>query len=503
MAEDINAPVRKTDSRFDEWLFQFWAKYQSLQRVGRAIAALTNGIVVKTGDETFTSRTITGTANQITVTNGDGVAANPTLSIPTTLIAPGSVEVTTDLSVDGDTQLGETSDDSTYITGPVGIGTAPATTPQFVNRLPITGGVVGQALLLDGVIQPDVTSIARYSNVVIMTAASPFTVTDIFGYRVSQGTLGAGSSVTRLYGFRVDASLIGGASNFGVSSAIPTGANRWNIYSEGSAPNYFAGNTMFSNPSTQQVFFNTTNVTPKVQVLGTDSSSSGILSYRASANNAASFIALAKSRGAAVGTNTIVQADDQLGRVSFLGADGTNYVPAGWIQGEVDGTPGTNDMPGRIVFYTTADGSNSPTERLRISSNGVSTVTGSIVATASITSSGQTSGVGYSTGAGSTVTQATSKATGVTLNRVCGQITMNNAALNPVTAVTFTLTNSAIATTDVVIVNIDSGATANSYTATVSAVGAGSCDIQLYNFTAGILSEAVVLNFAVIKSVTS
>lgn len=115
-----------------------------------------------------------------------------------------------------------------------------------------------------------------------------------------------------------------------------------------------------------------------------------------------------------------------------------------------------------------------------------------------------TTSIGYPTGTGGAVTQATSKSTGVTLNKVCGQITMNNATLNRVTSVTFTLTNSFIAATDVVIVNIASGATAGAYTITVEVVAAGSCNISLHNLLTGTdLSEAVVLNFAVIKAVNS
>jgi hypothetical protein len=115
-----------------------------------------------------------------------------------------------------------------------------------------------------------------------------------------------------------------------------------------------------------------------------------------------------------------------------------------------------------------------------------------------------TTSMGYPTGTGGTVTQATSKSTGVTLNKVSGQITMNAATLNRNTGVTFTLTNSFIAATDVVLVNIASGATANSYTATVDAVAAGSCNIHLHNHTTGTdLSDAVVLNFVVIKGAHS
>ena len=113
------------------------------------------------------------------------------------------------------------------------------------------------------------------------------------------------------------------------------------------------------------------------------------------------------------------------------------------------------------------------------------------------------SAVGYSTGTGGTVTQATSKSTGVTLNKRCGQITMNNAALSAAAEVSFTFTNSTIAATDVVVTAISSGATAGAYNTHVDAIAAGSCRISITNFSAGPLSEAIVLNFAVIKAVNA
>jgi hypothetical protein len=112
--------------------------------------------------------------------------------------------------------------------------------------------------------------------------------------------------------------------------------------------------------------------------------------------------------------------------------------------------------------------------------------------------------LGYSgTGTGGTVTQLTSKSTSVTLNKLCGQITMSNASLAQNTTVSFTLNNTNIHSTDVIIVNVQSGATANAYTAFVEAVNTGSCRIHLRNSSSGSLSEAVVLNFAVIKAVNA
>ena len=109
---------------------------------------------------------------------------------------------------------------------------------------------------------------------------------------------------------------------------------------------------------------------------------------------------------------------------------------------------------------------------------------------------------GYGTGAGGTQTQATSKSTAVELNTRCGTITMNAAELAANTTVTFTLTNSQIAATDVLILNHTSGGTAGAYTLNAQ-VAAGSATINVRNVTAGALSEAIVIRFAVIKAVTA
>ena len=77
-----------------------------------------------------------------------------------------------------------------------------------------------------------------------------------------------------------------------------------------------------------------------------------------------------KSRNATTGSHTVVVSGDNLGTIRFAGSDGTGFIQAAEIKAEVDGTPGTNDMPGRLVFSTTADGASFPTERMRINSAG-------------------------------------------------------------------------------------------------------------------------------------
>ena len=123
--------------------------------------------------------------------------------------------------------------------------------------------------------------------------------------------------------------------------------------------------------------------------------------------------------------------------------------------------------------------------------------------TGAMLSNGAAGGVGYAAGAGGAVTQSTSKATGVTLNTETGAITLNGAALASNTSVMFTLTNSSIAAADVVHVSIKSGATSLAYLTQVEGTGAGTANIVLRNVSAGSLSEAVVLSFAVIKGAIS
>lgn len=110
--------------------------------------------------------------------------------------------------------------------------------------------------------------------------------------------------------------------------------------------------------------------------------------------------------------------------------------------------------------------------------------------------------LGYTAAAQGTVTQATSKTTAVTLNKSAGIITMNNASLATATNATFTLNNSFISANDTVILTISGGqATPGSYNVFANALSAGSVSITLRNISGGTLSEAVVINFALIHCV--
>ena len=104
---------------------------------------------------------------------------------------------------------------------------------------------------------------------------------------------------------------------------------------------------------------------------------------------------------------------------------------------------------------------------------------------------------------GGSVTQATNKTTGVTLNSESGVITMNNAALGAAAEATFEVTNDKVAAADIPFLAIASGGTAGSYLLGVSAVAAGSFKITITNVSGGSLSEAVVINFGLFKGSAS
>jgi hypothetical protein len=110
----------------------------------------------------------------------------------------------------------------------------------------------------------------------------------------------------------------------------------------------------------------------KLQVLGDSKSTSLISSLRFSNDSGPPHFIFGKSRSGTISTvGTSVSSSDTLGYLAWAGDDGTDLgTVAAAIDVQVDGTPGSNDMPGRMRFFTTADGSQTPTERMRITQQG-------------------------------------------------------------------------------------------------------------------------------------
>ena len=82
------------------------------------------------------------------------------------------------------------------------------------------------------------------------------------------------------------------------------------------------------------------------------------------------WIVLQRSRNSTIGSHTVVNSGDILGGIQFNGSDGNSFESGAYIKCELDGSAGDGDMPGRLVFSTTADSESTPTERMRITSAG-------------------------------------------------------------------------------------------------------------------------------------
>ena len=134
-----------------------------------------------------------------------------------------------------------------------------------------------------------------------------------------------------------------------------------------------AGKVLVGFTTVRSNFYNTSTIIPKLQIEGTDYSSSALSITTNGAGNSRnpySILLLSRSRGTDFASNTVVADDDVLGAVDFQGNDGTQFVSAAAIEAIVNGTPGADDMPGALTFLTTPDGGSTPTEKVRIDSTG-------------------------------------------------------------------------------------------------------------------------------------
>jgi hypothetical protein len=113
----------------------------------------------------------------------------------------------------------------------------------------------------------------------------------------------------------------------------------------------------------------TLGITAGIGLVSTTASTPQIIERNKTADATASFFTLQKDRNSA-----IVQSGDVVGNINFQGYDGAAYLNVASIVAAVDGTPGLNDMPGRLVFSTTADGASALTTRLTIANTGLVTL---------------------------------------------------------------------------------------------------------------------------------
>jgi hypothetical protein len=128
-----------------------------------------------------------------------------------------------------------------------------------------------------------------------------------------------------------------------------------------------AGNLLVGTANTPS---NRDTVTPKLVVNGAGVAGSMQVVRNTTVGGGGALLELTATRGSDVNSYTILQSGDGVGSIVFGGADGTQFTPAATILAQVDGTPGANDMPGRLIFSTTSDGAATVTERMRLDSSG-------------------------------------------------------------------------------------------------------------------------------------
>jgi hypothetical protein len=275
------------------------------------------------------------------------------------------------------------------------------------------------------------------STVTVDTATSHGLVTgdSVLIAGVSNATMTAGSYNGGPYTITlVDANTFTFSGSATSSAAVTSGgnvvkSNNWNVYAGGTGNNWFGGPTVKSVSSTLPALRITQTGTgdallvedssnPDSSPFVIDASGKVINGYTATYSglpatsaeytqlgsigfmqngrfNAASSgpaYNTMKSRSTTIGSWAVVSINDALGSYRFWGDDGSAFIESARIEAFVDGTPGTNDMPGRLVFSTTSDGASSPTERMRITSAGyvgIGTGTSSPVYQTQIYGSGQ------------------------------------------------------------------------------------------------------------------
>jgi hypothetical protein len=122
------------------------------------------------------------------------------------------------------------------------------------------------------------------------------------------------------------------------------------------------------NINTDSDLGSTLNVNGEITIANANS---GIIMVENAADANGSNFTMRKSRNTTLNGHTVVQDGDTTGNINFQGSDGDEFLSTASISSAVDGTPGNNDMPGRLVFSTTANGGSSPAERMRISEAGL------------------------------------------------------------------------------------------------------------------------------------
>jgi len=395
--------------------------------------------------------------------------------------------------------------------GQVGIGQTPTTGATLSLGKAITGATTAWSVRAGQSISSDVTANCRTIQLQPFTATSAFSLSNLFGVYYTFASAGSGSIVFNNFGFFNESTSIAATNNYGFYSSLsaPTSGGTASstvstVASSGTTTTVVT--TAAHGLSTGQTVTvaATANATALVSGATVTILTVGTTDFTAigAASNTVGLSFTATGAGTGTGTVTINQQGSGLS-ITVTNSTTFTYTSSSATYAAISTLTGTVTVSTRWNFYAAGSANNAFAGNSRF--GGITApvatvdVTGSVAATTTILSTGATSGIGYATGAGGAVTQATSRTTGVTLNKVSGQITLFSAAGSTAWQ-SFTVTNSAVAATDTIIVNQDNGA--DLYQIFVTNVAAGSFRIT-FATTGGTTTEQPVFNFAVIKAVAA
>ena len=177
------------------------------------------------------------------------------------------------------------------------------------------------------------------------------------------GFNGAGDETHSIqYDSGIDGVEIRGQNGIKFATASGSGSERMRID--------HSGRLLVGLSSARANFYNSNN-SPRIQLEGNDNNKSALAIIQDfNANTQGAQLILAKNNSQTIGSNVLIDNGDICGTVSFQGSDGSQFIEAASITCAINGTPGSNDMPGRLSFSTTADGDSNPTTRMTINSQG-------------------------------------------------------------------------------------------------------------------------------------
>ena len=233
--------------------------------------------------------------------------------------------------------------------------------------LTFTDGAYVDVYLNGVLLKPDTDYVTTTANTIgSLSALSTSDILEVIVYDVFSvsDTVSAASGGTFSAGVNIDGGVVINESSADVDFRVESNGNANMLVVDGGEDMVFIGKN-----AVHEFDAYGNEIMMQLESVGT-APYAGFGMVQNSNDTDSAVLIFGKSRGTSAASTTIVQSGDTLGRIEFQGMDGADLETCAIIKGECDGTPGANDMPGRLSFWTTADGAHSATERMRIDKDG-------------------------------------------------------------------------------------------------------------------------------------